>query len=61
MRLIHHKNNDMTFYVILQFDKEKGWDCLPFGPWLYLPMKYKMQELKKNNKGVKYRLQKTNY
>ncbi len=52
----------MTFYVILQlFPAPKGWCPLDIGPDDYLTMKYKMQELRKKNPGVKYRLMKTSY
>lgn len=52
----------MTFYIIMQWDDKKGWNSLDdFGPGGYIKMKYKMQELRKGNPGIKYRLQKTYY
>lgn len=52
----------MTFYVILQlFPAPKGWYPITDAPQPYLTMKYRMQEMRKQNPGVKYRLMKTSY
>lgn len=52
----------MTFYMILQlFPYPKGWEPITDDPEPYLAAKYRMQELRKKNPGVKYRLIKTSY